>query len=321
MRLRLLLLAALTLAGLTVPAAGASAAYTVGIAENNPGMFTDPLFQGLGVKQSRVVVSWDVVSRDDDELARVSQYLAAANAFGVEPLVTFEHSRGGPLDCRSRRNRSKAPCKLPSVSAYKKALTAFLTTFGSVHTIAPFNEINHSTQPTWNNPRRAAQYTDTARSVCRTLKRKCTIVVADLLDQADSAVSRTPNYSGTKSYIRSFRRYLKAPRTICGLHNYSDTNRFRTTGTRVLVKALGCKQYWLTETGGIYKFGSSFKASQSRQLKATKYLFQKVARVTARTKRVYVYTYFGGVTSRFDAGLVANGRARSAYAEVKKRVR
>ena len=23
-----------------------------------------------------------------------------------------------------------------------------------------------------------------------------------------------------------------------------------------MIKALGCKQYWLTETGGLYKFGS-----------------------------------------------------------------
>ena len=103
------------------------------------------------------------------------------------------------------------------------------------------------------------------------------------------------------------------------LHNYSDINRFRSTGTKAIIKALGCKQIWLTEAGGIYKF-ASFKASESRQLKATKYMF-KLARANKRIKRLYVYTWFGGVTSRFDAGLVAGGKARKAYGEVRKRVK
>ena len=37
-----------------------------------------------------------------------------------------------------------------------------------------------------------------------------------------------------------------------------------------------------------------------------------------KIKRLYVYTWFGGVTSRFDAGLVANGKPRKSYAEVRK---
>ncbi len=28
---------------------------------------------------------------------------------------------------------------------------------------------------------------------------------------------------------------------ICGLHNYSDVNRFRSKGTKLLVKALRCR--------------------------------------------------------------------------------
>jgi hypothetical protein len=45
----------------------------------------------------------------------------------------------------------------------------------------------------------------------------------------------------------------------------------------------------------------------------------KVARQNRRIKRLYVYTFFGRVNS-FDSGLVANGKARPAYREVKKRV-
>ncbi len=82
---------------------------------------------------------------------------------------------------------------------------------------------------------------------------------------------------------------------------------------------------WLTETGGLYSFGS-FKPSASRQLRATKFMF-KVARQDRRIKRLYVYTWFGfpapsgiSVSPRFDAGLVAGGKPRPAYREVKKRV-
>jgi hypothetical protein len=32
------------------------------------------------------------------------------------------------------------------------------------------------------------------------------------------------------------------PRKICGIHNYSDVNRFRDTGTRAIIRALGCRQ-------------------------------------------------------------------------------
>jgi hypothetical protein len=47
----------------------------------------------------------------------------------------------------------------------------------------------------------------------------------------------------------------------------------------------------------------------------------RLARGTKKVKRLYVYTWFGGVTSRFDAGLVARGKARKAYGEVRKRVK
>ena len=59
----------------------------------------------------------------------------------------------------------------------------------------------------------------------------------------------------------SARRY-KGRRTSAA----STTTRTSTasaTGHPDAIKALGCKQIWLTETGGLYEFGSFFKASQS----------------------------------------------------------
>lgn len=305
------LLSALAL--LAVPAA-AQGAFTVGIAENDPRMFSDPLFTQLGAKQSRVVVSWNVATARNDEINRVISYLAAAQASGVRPLVTFEHARGDATICRRRSNRRKAPCRLPSAKAYEKNLRAFKALFPSVRDVVAWNEINHFTQPTYKNPKAAARFTQIARKVFR----GGTVVAADILDQADSTRAARPTFRSATRYIARFRRFYKGPRKVCGVHNYSDINRFRSTGTRAIIKALGCRQIWLTEAGGIYKF-DRFKASQNRQLRATKYMF-RLARSNRKIKRVYVYTWFGGVTSRFDAGLVAGGKARKAYREVRKRI-
>ena len=83
------------------------AALHVGIGENKPDMFRDPLFSSLGVKQVRLVVSYDVMTSGDDELQRVTEYLLAARAAGIEPLVTFEHARGAAELCEKRKNRRK----------------------------------------------------------------------------------------------------------------------------------------------------------------------------------------------------------------------
>ena len=312
MRSRLLPLALALFSLLVVPSA-AQAKLTVGISENQPSMFSEPLFQQLGAKHVRVVTSWNVMTSRDDELPRLAQYLQAAQSQGVTPLVTFEHARGDAGICKRRSNRRKSVCRLPSAREYERNFKLFRAAFPSVTTISPFNEVNHFTQPTWRNPRAAARFTDIARRNCK----GCKIVVADILDAADSTRSKRPTFRNTVRYVKAFRRALKSPRTICGVHNYSDVNRFRSTGTKAIIKALGCREIWLTETGGVYKFGS-FKASQSRQLRATRYMFN-IARKNRRIKRLYVYTFFGAVND-FDSGLVANGKPRRAYKEVKKRI-
>jgi hypothetical protein len=186
-----------------------------------------------------------------------------------------------------------------------------------VRAYVPWNEINHFTQPTYRDPKAAARFTQIVRRNCR----GCKVVVADILDRADNARARKPRYRSTLRYIKRLRKALKAPRRICGLHNYSDTNRYRDRGTKQIIKALGCREIWLTETGGIYKFrAGGLKVSAKRQLQATKFMF-KLARRFKRIERLYVYTWFGAVTPRFDAGLVANGKVRPAYREVARRLR
>jgi hypothetical protein len=293
-----------------LPATASAKKLTVGIGENSPAMFTDPLFGQLGVKDARLVVSYNVMTSGDDELARVRQYLANAQVAGVRPLVTFEHARGDATLCKATPTASQ--CRLPSPAEYQQNLSLFLAAFPTVRSIVPWNEMNHFTQPTAKSPKAAAKFTKIAQKTCK----GCTVVVADILDQANNPGAKKPKFTSTLRYIKKFRKAYKGKRKVCGVHNYSDVNRFRKSGTKALVKALGCKQIWLTEAGGIYSV-PGYKPSVKRQLKATKYLF-KVAKKIKRVKRVYVYNYFGGVTERFDAGLVAGGQARPAFGEVIK---
>ena len=164
--------------------------------------------------------------------------------------MTFEHARGDATICNKRKNRKKSQCKLPTAKQYEAALRKFKALFPAVTNVVAWNEINHFTQPTYKNPKAAAKFTTIARKVFK----GGTVVTADILDQADNVRAKRPTFRSTTRYIKAFRKAYKGPRSICGVHNYSDTNRFRQTGTKAIIKALGCKQIWLTEAGGLYKF-------------------------------------------------------------------
>ncbi len=89
MSLRRILLLAVLFA-LAAPAS-APAALRIGIAENTPNLFSDPLFRDLGVKYTRVVASYNVMTSRDDELQRVADYVNGAASLRIEPLVTFDN--------------------------------------------------------------------------------------------------------------------------------------------------------------------------------------------------------------------------------------
>lgn len=260
------------------------AALRLGVAENNFGLFDDPTFRDLQVSDVRVVAPFDVMRRGGFGRDRLTQYLQKARAAGSRPLVTFEHSAGGGAVCRNRRAWHRRQCRLPKGRTYERDLRRFFRAFPWVRLVAPWNEANHYTQPTSRDPAAAARFANAAQRVCP----RCTVVLADVLDQADQGTNtrRFPSYDDTAAWIARYRRALKIPRRVCGLHNYSDTNRFRTTGTRALIRALGCRRIWLTETGGIYRLGA-FRADPRRQARAIRWMF-RLARSSRRIKRLYV---------------------------------
>ena len=297
--------AALAACGLAAGSGRAEAAVLVGVADQSPAMFSQPLFTQLQVKRSRIFPPWNVALQRGHARA-LDAWLNTARAGGIEPLISFSQSVG------SRCPRK--PCKLPTVREFTRAFRAFRKRWPSVRVVSPWNEANHRSQPTFKNPKRAAQYYNVVRKLCR----GCKIVAADVIDERNM-----------ERWLSVFRRTAIRPR-LWGLHNYKDTNPRRGQqfgGTRRLVRAVR-GQIWLTETGGLARFvlpsgGTLFPFSLSRQDRAVRRMFSLAKRYRSRIKRLYIYNWFGQTRSnRFDAGLVnPNGSARPAYNTVRRMLR
>ena len=291
-----MLLAALV----AVPAAQAK--IRVGLSEQSPAMFDERNWSQLKLKRVRYILPWDYAKHVGNH-AEVTAFMTAARAKRQEVLVTFSAQRGCFVN--NRYSRKKA-CKAPSQKAYKAAVKAFRRQFPYAKTFTPWNEVNHVSQPTYRKPKLAAAYYKSLKSVCK----GCTVMAADVLDSSD-----------VKTYLRRFLRASKGAGRIWGLHNYKDVNRRQSKGVRNVLSVVKGK-VWLTETGGIVKFGKDFPRSTKRAAARTKYMFA-LARRHKRVNRIYVYRYFGEPRSaRFDAGLVnPNGSARPAFRKFKKSIK
>ena len=286
------LLVALVATGLMLPAP--ASALVVGIADQKPDMFSDPVFMKLGVSRARLAVSWDAMEHtwERDE---VDAWLDEAHAAGVAPLIGFGHSRV------NRR-------QLPTPARFKYNFRQFRSRYPWVTTFATWNEANHCGQPTCHRPQLVAAYYRAIRRECP----KCTILAAETLDMPNMA-----------SWIDAFQKYL-GPRDVpryWGLHNYIDANRMRTSGTQTMIKhAKG--QIWFTETGGIVgrrnKIKVGFPESAAHAADATRWVFDELVPLSRRITRVYLYHWNAVRGDNWDSGLIdARGRARPALQVVR----
>jgi hypothetical protein len=280
------------------PAPGTAA--LLGIGDQKPETFSDPLFRKLGVARSRLSTPWNSIFT---EPGRLAAWLNAARADGVEPLVAFERGRGQLCPAQ--------PCSAPPVAEYARAVRAFHARYPWVTLLQPWNEANSSTQPTGRMPERAAAYYGAVEQICP----GCTVTGADLLDA-----------SNLDRWLARFRRGLggRTPK-LWGLHNYSDSNRFRNRGTRRLLELVP-GEVWITEAGGIVSFTTAdgrraLPYDEQRAARATRFLF-RLAGAFPRITRIYVYQWkidFPG--NRFDAGLVgADGKPRPALSVITRKL-
>jgi hypothetical protein len=277
--------------------AGARPATQVGVGEQQLSVFGNPTFKKVGIKRARIIVPWDVAVRRG-RATDLDAWLQAARSAGVEPFVHFGVADG--TRCPSR------PCPLPSVKAYARAFRAFRSRWPFVRVIGVWNEANHRAQPTFKNPKRAAQYYNAVRRLCR----GCQVVAADVLDD--------PNMV---HWVAKFRRFAKRPR-LWGLHNYRDINprpKQLYGGTKRLL-SITRGRVWLTETGGIVKFmlpngRTLFPFSETRANGAVTRLFRLAKRYRRRITRIYLWGWQAPIAqNRFDSGLLRNdGRPRPSY--------
>jgi hypothetical protein len=302
----------IALATLFLAAPGvAGARYRVGIGEQSPTMFSNGAWQSLRLKQVRYLVDWDWSQAGRQ--AEVSAFMNAARAHGQAVLVTF-NARRGCFDGR-RYSRSRA-CRAPSTRAYRRAFRRFDDRFPWVRTYSAWNEVNHVSQPTFGRPRLAVRYYRVLRRESR--RRHFGVLAADVLDTANM-----------RPYLRAFLRRAPGRPRLWGLHNYQDVNRRTSADTRLMLATVP-GQVWLTETGGIVKFGDSgqWPYSEARAANRTNWMFRLAGRYDTRRRgtrsriaRLFVYKWLGG-GGRFDAGLVnEDGTPRLAYYVVRRHVR
>ena len=283
-----------------LPAApgNARSSIRVGIGDQSPAMFESPHFQDLQIKRTRYFVASDVM-QDRSERAKARAFVKAARRAKVSTLLHISTA-----DLRPKRGR------LVSMRSYRRnvgRIVAYFRKLG-VRDFGAWNEANHKTQQTWNHVGHAASY---FKSMYRAVKRRCrscAVVGLDVLDQR-----------GAARYIRAFYRRLsptwRKRLTIVGIHNYSDVNRNRSSGTATIIRTVRRHnrraRFWFTETGALASFGRSFRYSERRQARRIKTMFSLASRFRTRgVERVYSYNFYGienggcGSRCRFDAGLV-----------------
>jgi hypothetical protein len=282
------LLLALLVAALAAPAAADAAVRLsdVGIADQKADMFSDPRFAQLGIKRARIDLAYDVLL-DAGQTAALDQWMAAAQASGVQVLVTFD---------RSRR---------PGRKTFRPDTYSLVKQFKRLRARYPFLK----EWVTWNEPNLSQTPSRTARQWLALKKacRSCTIVAADLVDR--------PNLGRwAKAFIKTAHQQPK----IWGLHNYADANQYKPRATKALLKAVKGK-IWMTETGGVVmrRNGSSVKytgESLTHAAKAINYIFTKLVKLSPRIQRVYVF-HWNGRNATWDSALISpNGTARPAFA-------
>ena len=278
----------------------------VGIGDQNPSMFAHPDFERLKIKRVRYFIPWNAV-KVPHEIQRADEFVNAARAARVR---VFMHISSDNLE------RKKA--RLPSKKRYKRLVRRLVKRYRSmgVREWGSRNEANHDSQATYRAPRRAAWEFKIVKRACR----KCAVVGLDLLDQR-----------GVGRYIKRFYRGLgkkwRRKLTIVGIHNYSDVNRKRMSGTKKIIRAVRRRnkrtKFWLTETGGLVALSTSWPYNQRRAAKRLRYMFRVTKRFRRHIKRLYIYNWTGAPRGfRFDAGLVnPDGSRRPGYRVVRRNLK
>lgn len=284
-------------AGATPPPANPLASPLVGIADQKDAMFTDARFQALGLRYARYNVAWDAL-RTPWQVAELDSWLNLALSHGVDPLITFGPSRLAG----QRRN-------WPSNAQFVAEFKAFRAKYPWITTFATWNEANFCGFGPCKEPQRVAGWWRALEVACPT----CKVLAAEVLDQPSAPL-----------WVRAFIKAAHRRPAYWGLHNYLSANRLQTGRTQDFLAATKSGEVWFTETGGIVKRnnGSTVKLPEGTRHAAsvTSFVFKRLATLSPRIKRVYLYQWSSVAGTSWDSGFVApNGKARPSL-DVLKRI-
>jgi hypothetical protein len=273
---------------------GASPAHAlvIGIGDQKPDMFSDERFVDLDIRYARYMIPWDVM-RVPADLARLTDWLDAAKAAGVQPLLTFGHS------LRPDKRRT-----MPTPAQFRAEFVKLRRAFPWVRTFATWNEANHCGEPYCHKPEKAAELYRALSASCP----KCTILAAELLDE--------PNMV---DWVKAFVHELGWWPRYWGLHNYLDANRWRTVGTQSLLDATKHSQIWLTETGGVVARRNAstitFPMNTRHAAQSLSWIFRDLVPLSRRITRVYLYEWSASTSyDTWDSALInPHGKIRPAF--------
>ena len=275
---------------------------TVGVADQSGATFGDPLFAALGIHNARLNLAWDAMDYDW-QLTELDDWMTAAHAAGIQPLVIFSQSR---VPGKTRL--------LPTSAQFSQVVDKLRARYPFVTDFAAWNEANHAGQPSFRKPGAVASFYKILKTKCPT----CNVLPASLLDN--------PNLVPWTLQLRKAILKLRMPEpTIWGLHNYSDVNRLKDTSTRALLAAVKGK-VWITETGGVVyatsPTASKFPQGAAYAGKVAKFILGPLIRNNPRIEREYFYNWKpGGTSQSWDSGLVSSlGQPRPAYLAIKNAI-
>ena len=270
--------------------ASAARHFELGIGEQQAQMFSDPRFASLELEHVRVTAPYDVVCRPSVHRHYLDIWLAAAERAGARPLVAFSYSW-----------REGRRWKLPSYRAYLRCFRAFRARYPQVRDFNPWNEANHSAQPTFRHPKKAAGFYNAMRRACP----RCNVAAGDLLD-----------WFNIGRWLERYRPHLRGRPRLWSIHNYVDVNsprRWRRSGTRVLLRRTRGR-LWITESAGVVHSRRYSGHDELRAAAATRRIFAFAAR-SRRIKRVYAYQWRASCDpDAWDSGWCrSDGSPRPAY--------
>jgi hypothetical protein len=290
------LIAAALLAALCLAAPASAAPKPVfGFGDQSASMFKDPRWSALRLRDTRLLVSWDTFS-DPWKATQLQQWMTAAHAAGVRPLVAFDRSF-------TRVHRRV----LPTPAQYVQLVRTFRAHYPWVRQFTPWNEANHQVQPTYRKPGAAARFYLLLKQECR----GCTVTSPVILPAKNA-----------KRWVARFKRAVKVPVRLWSVNDYGDFNRGTDTLLRGMLKILP-GQLWVTETGGWVRFKPYLKHDERRAARAYKVILAMARQHSKRVRRWYLYQWKERPHDPvWDSGLIrANGRVRPAYGVLLKGLR